>query len=232
MKNKRILNVLSLIFNICIVFFTVYAISFNFRNDIVRDESWFGFIGLKSLRFFTNLSNIFVAIASSILLAFNIKNLVKDEYSYPKWLILLKFTSTVAVTVTFLTVVFFLGPLTAIYGETGYFSMFAHNNFFLHFLSPVLAIVSFILFERLDDFKFKYTVFGIIPIFLYSIVYFIMVVLVGETNGGWPDFYGFTFGGYSWAAVISVIVMFSATFAFAVCIRALQKRLNKKYPIE
>ena len=30
-----------------------------------------------------------------------------------------------------------------------------------------------------------------IPILIYGIIYFIMVIVVGIENGGWHDFYGF-----------------------------------------
>lgn len=226
MKKQRILNIISLIFNICIVLFTVYAISWNFRNDIIREDDWFGFSGFKCLRFFTNLSNIFVAIAAFILIIYNIKNLINDECNYPNWALKLKFTATVAVTVTFVTVIVFLSPMVAIYGKNVW-ALYNKNNFFLHVLTPILAIISFVLCEKIKNFKLKDTLLGIIPVFLYSILYITMVVFVGEANGGWTDFYGFTFGGTSWAAFISAVVMLSATFGLSVSIYAIQKRIHK-----
>lgn len=227
MKKQRILNIISLIFNICIVLFTIYAISWNFRNDIIVEDDWFGFHGFKSLSFFTNLSNIFVAITALILIIYNIKNLINDTNDYPDWALKLKFTATVAVTVTFVTVIVFLTPLVAIYGKNVW-ALYNKNNFFLHILTPILAIVSFVLCEKIKNFKLKHTLLGIIPVFLYSILYLTMVVIIGEANGGWPDFYGFTFGGITWAAFISAIVMLGATFGLSVSIFAIQKKIHKK----
>ena len=126
-----------------------------------------------------------------------------------------------------MTVVVFLSPVVEVMGY-GYFSLFRNENFFLHFLSPVLAIVSFVCFERIENFKFTETLYGVIPTVLYSFLYLPMVVFVGEENGGWPDFYMLTLGGRMWVIPISFIVMYGATFGFAVAERALQKAVAKK----
>jgi hypothetical protein len=53
-------------------------------------------------------------------------------------------------------------------------------------------------------------------------------VIIGEENGGWPDFYNFTFGGYKWAIAISIVTMLSATYFFALALWAWQKKLKKE----
>ena len=84
------------------------------------------------------------------------------------------------------------------------------------------------LFEKIEDFKFKNTILGIISTILYGIVYFIMVVLVGEANGGWPDFYGFTFGGNIPLCIITVICMIAGSYGICVLIWLFQNKNNKK----
>lgn len=177
--------------------------------------------GWKCMMFFTNLSNIFVGIASAIMIPFNVKNLKNGSNSFPKWLFILKFTATVSVTVTLLTVVFFLGPMNVImgYGQSGeleiarYFNYFAGNAFYLHFLTPILAIASVIFFENCEvPLSKKTALWGLLPTVLYSIVYFYEVVIVGWQNGGWYDFYGFTFGGNMKLAAVSIVAMYAATY--------------------
>ena len=80
---KRLYNVLSLVVNMMIVFFICDAVYYNFRTDITRDNAWFGFTGFKSLRFFTNLSNIFAGIIGAILVIYAIIN-CKRQISFPK----------------------------------------------------------------------------------------------------------------------------------------------------
>ena len=226
MKNKRLFSVLSLIINIVIFMLMVHTLLNNFRTDILRNTEMLDAGGWVSFRYFTMLSNILAAIAAVIVAGFDVKNLIRDEYAFPRWVLILKYAGTVAVTLTFVTVVVFLGPMVQALGY-GYFTLFKNENFFLHFLSPVLAIVSFICFERIENFKFIETLYGVIPTVLYSFAYLPMVV-IGKENGGWPDFYMLTFGGHMWVAPISLVVMYGATFGLAVAERAAQKAIAKK----
>ena len=226
MKNKRLRFTLSLIINLIIFMLMVHTLVNNFRTDIVRDTRLLDAGGWVSFRYFTMLSNVLAAIAAAIVSAFDAKALVCEEENLPRWVLILKYAGTVAVTLTFVTVVVFLSPMVEAMGY-GYFSLFRNENFLLHFLSPVLAILSFILFERIEDFKFIETLYGVIPTVLYSFVYLPMVV-IGAEKGGWPDFYMLTFGGHMWVAPISLIVMYGATFGLAVAERAIQKAIVKK----
>lgn len=226
MKNKRLRFTLSLIINLIIFMLMVHTLVNNFRTDIVRDTRLLDAGGWVSFRYFTMLSNVLAAIAAAIVAAFDAKALVCEEENLPRWVLILKYAGTVAVTLTFVTVVVFLSPMVEAMGY-GYFSLFRNENFLLHFLSPVLAILSFVLFERIEDFKFIETLYGVIPTVLYSFVYLPMVV-IGAEKGGWPDFYMLTFGGRMWVAPISLIVMYGATFGLAVAERAIQKAIVKK----
>ena len=226
MNKKRLFNSLSLIINLSIIYFTIDATLYNFRSDIIRNELVYGFDGIKSYCFFTVLSNTFLALSCIVSLVYNIKNAVKDEYIFPKKVFALKFVATVSVTVTMMTVILFLAPYAQISG-TGYFSLFTANNFYLHFLSPLLAVITFIFFEKTEEFDFKNTYSGLIPTALYSMVYITMVAIIGEANGGWIDFYGLTFGGHLWLTPISAIAMLGATYLFSFSLYKLNKKFNK-----
>ncbi|MBR0236320.1 MAG: hypothetical protein IJQ37_07680 [Clostridia bacterium] len=223
MKKTRTLNIASLLFNVTIVYFTASAFIYNFRTDIIRDASWFGISGWSSLRYFTVLSNLFVAAAALVFAVYNVKCAISDEVKYPKWLILIKFTSTVSVTVTLMTVVLFLGPMFVVNGHS-YFSLFDGNNLFMHLITPVMAIVTFLFFEGMPQIKFKYTFLAIVPTALYSVLYFLKVIVFEQ----WPDFYGFSFGGKIWAVPISALSMLTVSFAFGVAEWAIAKRAGKK----
>ena len=214
MKKQRISNIYSLICNLSIIYFTIDAVWYSFRTDVIRDELWFGYTGVHSLRFFTSLSNIFVAIVAIMLLVKNIKNLVRDKYEYPHWLITLKHVATTAVAVTFVTVVVLLAPTFAVMGK-GYFTLFFNNNLFMHLLTPLLAVLSYVFFEREKPVKFAESLWALLPVGLYSILYTTMVVFIGEENGGWKDFYNFTFGGHAWMIPISAIGMLLLTFGLS-----------------
>lgn len=225
MKKKRLYNALSIILNLSIVLFTIYSISFYFTNYEEFDVLLVG--KSNCFRYFTNLSNIFAAAASLIVLIFSVKNTVKDKYFLPEWVMTLKFSSAVALALTFITVTVFLAPITVTRGLS-YFHLFEKNYFFLHFLTPVLAIISVIFFERAKNFKFRYCVFGILPTVLYSFLYFYMVVILGKDNGGWPDFYSFTFGGNMKIIPLTGLVIYAATFGFCALLWKLNSIKTKK----
>ena len=217
MESLRKKNTFSLIFNLCIIFFTIESVIDSFRTDIIRDPDWFGFEGIHSLRFFTVLSNIFVAIVATVILIYNIKNIIHDSYEYPKYLIVLKHISTSAVAVTFVTVALLLAPSYAIIGK-GYFTLFLGNHIYMHVLNPILAIISFVFLENSHKIKFKKSLLGLLPVGIYAILYTTMVVFIGEANGGWPDFYNFTFGGHNWVIPFSIIGMLLMAFIISIII--------------
>ena len=203
--------VISLMMNMAIIIFAVISEIESFRTDVIRDEMWFGFTGIHSFRFFTVLSNFFVAIVAVIVIVRDIKNLVHDSYDYPTWLITLKHVATTAVTITFLTVLLFLAPSFAIAGK-GYFTLLLGTHCYMHVLNPVLAILSYVFFESRHNINLKQSLYGLLPVAIYAAIYTTMVVFVGEANGGWPDFYNFTFGGHNWVIPISATVMLAANF--------------------
>ena len=150
------------------------------------------------------------------------KNIIENRYDVPKWVAVLKFTATVAVTVTMLTVFLLLAPLWEINGD-GYFTLFEGNNFFMHFVNPVLGIITFVFFEKTTELKFKYIFFGLLPTVLYSFLYMTMILI-----GHWTDFYNFTFGGVLWAIPISVLMMYLLTFFYGFLIWFSQKKILSK----
>ena len=221
-------SIISLILNVIIIISTVYAISLFFTTT--PDQGNMQVSGMEFLRFFTNLSNIFVSVAALVMIVFNIRNMRTGSYVFPKRAMLLKFTATVSVSVTFITVVVFLGPMFMAMGQS-YWVMFAGNCFFLHFTTPVIAIISILFFEKYEAFEKKYAFLGLLPTVLYSIVYVVMVVFIGKDNGGWPDFYGFTFGGKMYLVPISLISMYGLTILLSLTECKIMQKKKKKNQI-
>ena len=230
MKDER-KNIISLIINIAIVVITFFAISQFF---IGRGDANMQISGIRSLRYFTNLSNILAALGSLVCIVFNIMNIRYGSNTFPKAVYILKFAGTISVTLTFLTCVFFLGPINipilAPYGVPAwraYIFIFFGNAFYLHLITPILAIISCIFFEKTNSFEKKDSYLGIIPFILYAIAYIIMVAVVGVERGGWPDFYHFTFGGRMYLAPVSALVMFFATYLITKVEWKMYKKVNK-----
>lgn len=153
--------------------------------------------GLKSLRFFTILSNLFCAVSALLLVL-----------SSSQWAWLLKYVGTVAVTVTLLTVMFFLGP------NMGYKQMFSRKDLYLHLCGPLMAILSFCFMERWYALSFPLSLLGILPVIIYGFVYLFEVVILKN----WEDFYGYNKDG-KWK--LSMAAMFAGGFAVCMLIRIL-----------
>lgn len=197
-------TLISLILNSIIVLTTFIAWGIMF----IPSGPEFMATGWSSLRYFTVLSNIFCAITSIFMIVVNIKKLKNEEYKCPKYIFLLRYISTISVSLTFTTVVIFLGPVWQITGAGSYFSMFARESFVLHLTTPVLSIISIINFELDYKLSNKEMILGLAPTILYSLVYFINVVITKV----WPDFYFFTFGGHNSLIPVSMIFMYGLTF--------------------
>ena len=186
---KQIIDiVLNLIVFADMVFFTIIS----FKND----EGWKLKNGKRPLKYFTFLSNVHLAIASLLIIIF--------PNSFIVWMI--KYTGTAAVTVTMITVLVFLGP------TIGYKKVLTGRELWMHLINPLIAIVTFTILER-RGLPFVYSLFGMIPVVLYGILYCYKVLIVKNEEKKWDDFYGYNKGG-KW--YISIILMLVGTFAICV----------------
>lgn len=168
--------------NFIIVAFMVYSVLHMFlapkNNDALVANT------IEALKFFTVESNIFVGIAALISFIYNKKDL------NPKWVSILKYVATGTVTLTFFTVMVYLGPLI------GYISLMQGTNLFMHLVTPVYAIFHWFFFEpKNEDLKFKHTFLSIVPSTLYGIVYMTNLAITGGYGTTENDWYAFgTFG--------------------------------------
>ncbi len=166
---------LDFLINLIVLLFTLVCFVRCFRPEGFWDAAQ----GRRSLRFFTILSNLFSAFASLCVL------LTLRETGLPYGVWLLRYAAAVSVTVTFLTVMVFLGP------TVGYKSQLEGSGLFFHLSGPLLALLSFCFLERWYTLRFAVSLLGILPVLLYGLVYYHRVVVTGK----WEDFYGFNRGG-------------------------------------
>ncbi len=233
-KKQKILTVISLICNIAIVGFVVTAFIYSF---FVSANSTLMAKGFNSLRFYTVLSNLLLALFSLPLLVMNIITLKTKKYECPTWIGLLKYIGVASVSVTFLTVICFLAPAAAKRGQ-GYWSLFQGPNLYYHLIVPLLAIISFDLMELNINFKIGYTPLGLISVFLYGIFYIINYYchLISDGNGSY-DWYGFL-SDPKRSTWFVALIMLLASYLICVCLYFLHRlfvgfTLGKKImPIE
>ena len=169
---------ISFITNLIIVIITVILVVRFFRED----GRWSPARGKKAFRYFTTQSNVLCAISALMMCLF----------PEAEWAYYLKIMGTAAVTVTMLTVLFFLGRLY------GYKALLTGSDLFMHLITPLLAIISLCVFER-RGIGFLTSFVGIIPVALYAPLYLYNVVFAPEEKR-WEDFYGFNKDGKWWIA--------------------------------
>lgn len=161
--------------------------------------------GWRSLKYFTVLSNLLSGLACALCVAWY----AGGGPVLPQWLLSLKLMSTAAVTLTFLTVLLFLGP------TLGWEGMYAGGNFFMHLVLPLLAVVDCLLFTPVCSVSAWSTAWASVPPVLYAAWYASTVRAHGTEAGGVTyDFYGFLRWG--WSKVPALIAgMICTTWAIA-----------------
>ena len=179
-------------------------------NLIVTPVGKFDTVGLRTFCLFTVNSNIFAAICTFAVIPYAVDGLRKKEYILPDWVVLLMMMGTTAVTLTFLVTLFILSPFN------GFVEMFSGALFFLHGLCPILTILAFCLFVTSCKITVKKSLLSLIPVTIYAIIYFVMVMIITEENGGWHDIYGFATVVPFW---VPTILFLPLTFGITSLIR-------------
>ena len=155
-----------------------------------------------AFRFFTVQSNVFCAVAALCMALF------PDSC----WAWTLKYIGTAAVTVTMLTVFFFLAPTMG-----GLKPLLMGNDLFMHLTTPLMAILSFCLLEK-KGMAFSTALLGMLPLVLYG-GWYLYKILYAPANKRWEDFYGFNRGG-KWP--IAMAAMMVGGFAICMMLMGLQ----------
>ncbi len=210
--NKKILT--ALIINIFVVLATAsIAVSYYFYSNNPLVES-----GLDSYKFFTTDSNILAAISSLVIIPYEIQILRNKRDKLPRFAVVFKYIGMVSVMLTFFTVMFVLLP---VYNVS---FLLLGTAFHMHLSGPIAALVTVLFLETDSKIKFRETFLALIPVVIYGAVYLTEVLIVGEKNGGWSDFYTFNKGGYWY---ISMPVIFMSTYLIAVVTRLIHNKFAK-----
>ena len=158
---------------------------------------------LPILMTFTGLSNVFIGV---VCLACAIYRIVKKEMVLPKVLFILKIIALADITITFVITATYLAPSIG----SSWWRLYINNNIFNHFLTPLVAIITFILLEEYVEINWKCCFYSLVPIGAYGIMYLINVYThltpEGKTSLDY-DIYGFCRFG------VGVLILFLIGFA-------------------
>ena len=183
----------------------------------------------NTFRMFTTQSNVFSGVVGLIIVIFEILILLKKRNELPKWVKVVKMVTTTGVTLTFIVVVFYLGFVAVAQGHN-YFIVFRNTNVFFHFLTPLSAILSFVLFEGTDEINFKLTFLNVIHMAGYSIFYTINVFTHLSSDGKVQrkyDWYYFV-QGENWTLGAMAIGLLLVTFGIGFILWWSNKKIYNK----
>ena len=182
----------------------------------------------NTFRMFTTQSNVIAGITAGIILVYEVLIILKKKDKLPDWLRIVKMVTTTAVTLTLLVVLFYLG-FVAIAEGYSYFIMFRNTNICFHLLTPISAILSFILFEGGNKINFKFTFLNLIHMISYSIFYSINVFTHLTPDGKVDrkyDWYYFVLGE-NWTFVFVVIGVLTLTYLIGFSLWILNRKFSK-----
>ena len=137
----------------------------------------FSMLGLSSMIYYTQDSNILGLISSIIVLYYLAKN-----KEFTKFVSVFRFLSIVSLTITFLVVLLVLAPMS---NFDLYFLFVKDASMYVHLICPLMGIISFIFFEKHDLIIRKDNVRSLYFTFVYA---FITIVLniIGVLEGPYP----------------------------------------------
>lgn len=207
----------TLIFSAVLVICVCIGVVMNLTT--LEDEN-FDHMGIETFCMFTVNSNIFMGIAMFLAIPYCIDGLRNKYFRLPDWLVRLLFVAATALSLTFLVSLFILAPVK------GFVLIFTGSRFFLHGVCPILAIIVFCFVLKDLHLGFGSTFLSLIPVFIYACIYYMLVAVVGEENGGWNDFYGFLTRIPPW---VSISAFLPVTFGIATVLRLLHNRSCRRY---
>ena len=185
------------------------GIKFMPTNFILADKK------IAMFKYYTVDSNILMGIVSLIMLIYEYLYIKKKKF-IPKFVFILKFIGTTTISLTFITTLVFLTP------KLGFYNLYNNSNLFFHLIVPLLAIISYVFFERYDS-KYRESLLGIVPMLIYAVYYISNVFIHYDIK---YDFYGFLNGDFN-NAFIAVPIIIIVTYLMGLFMLFVNKKCNK-----
>lgn len=153
--NKR---KMSLLLNVVIVIFEIFALIITIKvNKRIAIE------------FYTEDSNLLALFSSGL---FTLYLLLKKKIPY--WLQMLKYITTINLTITFLIVILVLAPM---YNFNYMYFLFYNSLIFQHFLCPIISVITFLMFDEMDSLNKKDNIWGLSLTIIYALILIILNLL-------------------------------------------------------
>ncbi len=143
----------SILLEILIIISSIYGVFITADN---------GFMSVEKFLYYTIQSNIFILIICAIFLIFKL-----SKKKIPNYLYVIKYICTVGISITFLVFAFILVPQL---GLTSMNYLLSPSNMSVHLISPILAIIDFMLYDKIKMTKNTYLSSCLMPVIYATII--------------------------------------------------------------
>ena len=177
--------------------------------------------GLENFLFYTQDSNYLAMAASAFFCVYAMKEL-RGKSEMPKWVHSLRYISVSCLMVTFFVVVFVLMPMA---GENSLFLLYGGSMLYQHTLCPLLASLSFFVFEVENKLQKNEVIKALIPTLIYALITIILNIC--KVIEG-PYIFLMVYSQPWYMSVIWCIVILGIAGALAFAVRSLHNLIYKR----
>ena len=171
---------------------------------------------------FTGLSNILVGLVALICLFVRLR---MKSRRLPRWLFVTKLVSVAEIMVTFLITAAYLAPSVG----AQWWRLYVNASLFNHFLTPVLAIAGFLVWEEKGTLRYPCCFFTSIPMGAYATFYAFNCYTHVDASGQVDlryDIYGLTRWG-PWMLALLALGFLALSIGMATALFLLNKRKSR-----
>ena len=155
MQRLRAFNIVNLTLNLLILLLSLASLIILFFD-----------LGFSCFNYFTTWCALLGGSIAVIGVVYNCLKEIYKEYKIPKSISALKLLNVTNLLVCFFSTLVFIGP--------GY--LFESYFYLIRVILTILSFINYILFDFWHKLSFKYTLFGVIPITLYMLIYSFLMV--------------------------------------------------------
>ena len=175
--------------------------------------------GKSLFHLFTVNANVFSALGAILMVPYSVEGIRKKHFTYPKWIQIIQYSGAICTTLTMIFVVLLIFPVA------GSFVAFGGIYIWLHLVCPIMALILLFSVDSSIELTNKDAIIATCPFFVYAVVYYIQVVVMGEANGGWRDIYRLV---TYLPPYLATIIMVTMGLGIAFGIKFFYNRLSKK----
>ena len=125
---------------------------------------------------FTGLSNLLIGIVALMCL---IARLIREEAKLPSWLFVTRMVFVAMIMITFLVTALYLCPSVG----PDWWKLYINGSLFNHLITPVWAVLAFLLFEPRSGLSYKCCFFTLVPMGIYGVFYLIRAYTHADPQG-------------------------------------------------